>query len=423
MEIKIHSYKEVDYQDKTVLLRLDINSPIDHDTGKITDTTRIKRSIPTLKHILEQGAKIAIIAHQGDTLDYQNLGPLKEHAKELDNLLENHQVGYIDDVCGPSALEAVRNLQAGEAIILGNLRYLTEEVSVFETVVNITPQEMTETWLIRKLATLFDVYVNDAFSAAHRYCASMVGFQEVLPSVAGELFFSEYSTLSKVLHNAEKPCIFVLGGAKISDAFGMLKQVLEKGTADKVLTTGVVGMIFLLANGQELGKQYMDFLKNKDFMQFVEPAKEYLEAYTNRIEMPLDVAFEKNSERVEVGIDQLPMDDVSFLDVGSETIEHYSNIIANAGTLFCNGPAGVYEEKLFENGTREIMKAVANSNGYSVIGGGDSVQAAGKYVNLDDIDYVCTAGGAMVRFMTGETLPLVKAMEDNSEKILPLLKD
>lgn len=422
MEVKIHSYQEVDFKGKSVLLRLDINSPISRETGKITDTTRIQRSIPTLKYILDEGAKVAIIAHQGDTLDYQNLGPLEEHARVLDELLEEHSVRYIDDVCGPAAIQAVQDLKAGEAIILGNLRYLTEEVSVFETVVNITPQEMGKTWLIRRLAPLFDVYVNDAFSAAHRYCASMAGFQEVLPSAAGDLFFHEYSALSNVLHNATKPCVFVLGGAKISDAFGMLKQVLENGTADKVLTTGVVGMVFQMANGVELGKKYTDFIKKKDFMHFVAPAKEYLEKYRDKIEMPRDVAFEKDGQREEVEISALPIDDASFLDIGTKTITDYAKIIAEAGTLFCNGPVGVYEESLFEEGTKKIMEAVAASKGYSVIGGGDSVQAAGKYIDLKEINYVCTAGGAMVQFMTGETLPLVKAMESNADKIKDLLK-
>ncbi|MGB4610495.1 MAG: phosphoglycerate kinase [Saccharofermentanales bacterium] len=415
MEIKIHSYKEVNYEDKNVLLRIDINSPLDPETKKITNFTRLERSVPTLKYILEQGAKVAIIAHQGDTLDYHNLYPLAEHAEILSNLLDR-KVDYIDDVCGPAAINAVKKLNSGDAIILGNLRYLTEEVSVFETVVDLTPQQMTKTWLIRQLAPLFDVYINEAFSAAHRYCPSMVAFQEVLPSAAGELFFQEYSVLSTVLHNAKKPSVFVLGGAKISDAFGMMEQVLAKGTADKILTTGVVGQVMLMAKGIEPGKQYTSFLKNKDFLQFVEPAKKYLTDFPGKIEVPLDVAYAQNGQRIETPVENLPIDDASFSDIGEKTMKYYGSIIESAGTLFCNGPAGVYEDQLFEAGTRSIMEKVAAAEGFSVIGGGDSVQAAGKYIDLKDIDYVCTAGGAMVRFMTGETLALVRAMESNVDK-------
>mgnify|MGYP000933842810 CR=1 FL=1 len=420
MEVNFHSYKEISYENKTVLIRLDINSPLDPKTKKITNSTRLERSVPTLKYILDQGAKVAIIAHQGDTLDYHNLYPLAEHAEILSELL-GIKVDYIDDVCGPAAIEAVKALQSKEAVILGNLRYLTEEVSVFETVVSLTPQQMTKTWLVRQLAPLFDIYINEAFSAAHRYCPSMAAFQELLPSVAGELFFQEYSVLSSVLHSAKKPNVFILGGAKISDAFGMMEQVLANGTADKILTTGVVGTIMLMANGIEPGKQYYDFLKDKDFLQFIDPAKKYLAKYYGQIEVPLDVAYVKDNKRIEISVENLPIDDVSFLDIGQKTLEHYDAFIKTAGTLFCNGPAGVYEDKIFAVGTRSIFEKVAAADGFSVLGGGDSVQAASQYINLEDIDYVCTAGGAMVRFMTGEPLALIKAMQNNSDKFKNIL--
>ncbi|MFW5796671.1 MAG: phosphoglycerate kinase, partial [Alkalispirochaeta sp.] len=188
--MKITSMKEVELHRKKVLLRLDINSPIDPKTKKIVSDNRIRKSLPTLEYLLEQEAAIAIIAHQGDTLDYQNLIPLAEQAQRLSELL-GREVRYIDDVCGPAAVEAVKALQPGELIILGNLRYLTEEVSSFENNVPLTAPEMTGTWLVRSLAPLFDLYINDAFAAAHRNAPSMVAFQEVLPSAAGTLFFDE----------------------------------------------------------------------------------------------------------------------------------------------------------------------------------------------------------------------------------------
>ena len=271
----IRNYQDLDYHGKRVLLRLDINSPIDPETKRITDQTRLLKSLPTLKHLLDQGAKVAILAHQGDTLDYQNLIALEEHAQILDEALDSHQVSYIDDVCGPAALEAVKQLKEGEAIILGNVRYLTEEVSHFEKVVPLTPAEMAQTRLVRKLAPLFDCFVSDAFSAAHRACPSMIGFQEVLPSAAGELFFKEVQVLSKILEEPERPSIFILGGAKISDAFGMMEQVLEKGTADKILTAGVTGVIFLLASGKHVGKTYETWLKDRQFDQFIDDAEKF----------------------------------------------------------------------------------------------------------------------------------------------------
>ena len=187
MDGKINSIKDFNYKGKTVLLRLDINSPIDSKTKKITNENRINKSLPTLEYLLSQGAKVAIIAHQGDTLDYHNLISMAEHAALLSKKL-GRKVEYIDDVCGPAAQQAVKNLQYGEAILLGNLRYLTEEVSTFESAVKLEPKDMLQTYLVRNLAPLFDCYVNDAFSAAHRNAPSMVAFQE--PTFSSRVAFN-----------------------------------------------------------------------------------------------------------------------------------------------------------------------------------------------------------------------------------------
>jgi len=409
-EIRMQPLSDFDLEGKTVLLRLDINSPLDPATKKIVNDNRIQKSLPTLQYLKEHRAKVAILAHQGDTLDYQNLIPMNEHADKLAVLLET-KASYIDDVCGPSAIQAVKDLQPGQMVLLGNLRYLSEEISTFETVVKLTPKEMCETWLVRSLAPLADLYVNEAFSAAHRYCPSMVAFQEILPSAAGELLMQEYTALSSVLSGAKKPSIFVLGGAKISDAFGMMEQVLAKGTADLTLTTGVTGCIMLLAQGRKLGTTYEKWLADRDLLSFVEPAKRYLTDFPGRIKVPSDLAFAEDGVRKELTVDKLPKDDASFLDIGQDTVSRYSEIIRTAATIFLNGPAGVYEDPLFEYGTKALWEAVAESSAYSVLGGGDTVSSASRYIDLKDISYVCTAGGAMVRFMTGKTLPLIAAME------------
>ncbi|MFP4153899.1 MAG: phosphoglycerate kinase [Alkalispirochaeta sp.] len=408
--MKITSMKEVELHRKKVLLRLDINSPIDPKTKKIVSDNRIRKSLPTLEYLLEQEAAIAIIAHQGDTLDYQNLIPLAEQAERLTELL-GREVRYIDDVCGPAAVEAVKALQPGELIILGNLRYLTEEVSSFENNVPLTAPEMTGTWLVRSLAPLFDLYINDAFAAAHRNAPSMVAFQEVLPSAAGTLFFDEVSALTTVMEEPPRPAVFLLGGAKISDAFGMMEQVLSNGSADTILTVGVTGLVFLLADGYSLGSRVDEFLKKRSLDAFIEPARTYLADYPGRIRYPLDLAYEKpDGSRAEVGIDgDLP--DGLFPDIGSRTIATYKEVIATAGTIFVNGPAGVFEEAKWEIGTRELWRAIADAPGYSVVGGGDSVSATSRFTDPKKMSYICTAGGAMVRFLSGKKLPLIAAME------------
>lgn len=407
--IRMNNVDHFDYTDKTVLLRVDINSPIDPQTRMIVNENRLRKSIPTIAKILEKGARLAIIAHQGDTLDYQNLIALEEHAQKLSGYLGT-DVDYIDDVCGPAAQEKVRSLQAGQAVLLGNLRYLSEEISTFENAVKLKPDEMLQTWLVRSLAPLIDYYVNDAFAAAHRNAPSMVAFQELKPSAAGDLMFDEVNALTKVVSAPERPCVFILGGAKISDAFGMMKQVLESGTADRILTCGITGEIMLLAAGHKLGDTKEQFLKDRSLDVFVADAASYLAEFGDKISYPSDLAYAADGSRHEISVEDLPAEQM-FMDIGAKTIADYRRIVADAKTIFVNGPPGVYEDEMFEDGTREIWNAIASATGYSVIGGGDTVTAAAKYVNLDKIDYVCTAGGAMVRFLSGKKLPLIAAME------------
>ena len=408
MEIGIKSIIGVNVSGKRVLFRPDINSPIDKQ-GRIVNTNRLEKTVPTLKYLADGGAKIAIIAHQGDTLDYQNLISMREHAEILSKL-SGVRVAYLDDVAGDAAIEAVRNLKAGEAVLLGNLRYLTEEVSTFEKDVKLTADEMLSTYLVRRLGGLFDIYVNDAFSAAHRNAPSMVAFQKLMPSYAGPLFFKEYEALWKVLNGAAKPVVFVLGGAKISDAFGMMGKVLKDGVADKILATGVTGVVMQLARGVRMGAKYEKWLKDRDLTVFVDEARELLKDYADKFVLPTDFAVEENGKRREVGLNELPLDDKMFSDIGEKSILAFEDEIKKAGTIFVNGPAGVYENDIFAEGTSRVWKAVAAADGYSVIGGGDTVSAAARFVDLNDVDYVCTAGGAMVRFLSGKRLPLIEAM-------------
>ena len=421
--LKIRPCTELELAGKTVIFRPDINSPIDPETKRIVNTNRIEKTVPTLECLLEAGAKVAIIAHQGDTLDYQNLIPLAEHAEILSRLT-GRRISYIDDVCGPAAQAAVKALSPGEAIILGNLRYLTEEISTFETVVKLTPEQMTHTWLVRSLAPLADYYVNDAFAAAHRNCPSMVAFQEVLPSAGGLQLMEEYTALKSVLDNPKRPCVYVLGGAKISDAFDMMRKVLTEGSADYILTAGVTGIVMLLARGEDFGPVVNKFLADRSLDAFIPEAKSLLEEFGSRYVLPLDFAYEVPAgqegampKRAEAPIAQLPKDRL-FPDVGHRTIEVFKEYIAKAGSIFVNGPAGMYEREPWAEGTREIWKAIADAPGYTVIGGGDTISAATKFTDLSKYGYVCTGGGAMVRFLAGKRLPLIEAMEKAFERNL-----
>ncbi|QQO09148.1 phosphoglycerate kinase [Breznakiella homolactica] len=411
--LKIKTLGDFDFRGKTVIFRPDINSPIDGKTQRIVNTNRIEKTIPTLKHLTDSGARVAIIAHQGDTLDYVNLIPMSEHAEKLSALL-GRPVAYIDDVCGPAAQAAVKNLTDGEAILLGNLRYLTEEVSGFEKEVKLKPEEMRCTYLIRSLAPLGDIYVNDAFAAAHRNAPSMVAFQELLPAAGGIQFMEEYTALKSVMDNPRRPCVFVLGGAKISDAFGMMRKVLEDNAADTILAGGVTGLLMLLAKGVKVGAKTEAFMADRDLLSFLLEAKDLLAKWGDRYVLPVDLAYEYNGGRAEVDVATLPAefsDRVLFPDIGHKTIALFKDHITRAGAVFVNGPAGMYEDPRFTDGTREIWQAIAEAPGYTVVGGGDTISAAAAFADLSSYSYICTAGGAMVRFLAGKKLPLIEAME------------
>jgi len=407
MDTGILTLDDFDFHNRTVILRLDINSPIDQQTGQIANDNRIRKSLPTIAELSEAGARLVMISHQGDIEDYHNLVSLEAHAQQLSQLL-NRPVGSIDDIVGPAALQRVRELENGELLLLNNVRYLTEEVSTFVNYVSLTPEQMAKARLVRNLAPLADYYVSEAFSAAHRYTPSLVGFAEVLPSAGGRLFVEELTALTRVKEDPKPPCVFVLGGARIADAFSMMRQILRQGTADKVLTSGLTGEVMLLAKGYRLGPPSERLIDDKGLMPFVDQARELLDQYADRILYPTDFAVDDGG-RKEVRLDDLPVDRL-LVDIGEETIARYIDVILGAETIFVNGPAGVYEEPVSALGTERLWTAIADASGYSVIGGGDSVAAAARFGVQERMNYVCTSGGGMVRFLSGQELPVVEAL-------------
>lgn len=413
--MRIASLDEVDVRGRTVLLRVDINSPIDSTTGRIADENRLDKSLPTIRDLADAECRLVIIAHQGDTLDYHNLVSLREHAEKLSVKLDR-KVDFIDDVAGPSARAAVTALKDGDILLLDNLRFLTEEVSTFETAVKLTPAEMTDTYLVRNLAPIVDVYVNDAFAAAHRNAPSMVAFQELLPTAGGRLLIDEVAALSGLIADPDRPCVFLLGGLKISDAFSMMEKVLADGTADTILTTGITANVMLIANGVDIGTPAKAFIKDRSLDVFIPRAAELLGAYGSRIEVPSDLAFEEDGKRREIDVTDLPIDR-HLIDVGSRTVAAYETVIAGAATMLVNGPAGVYESPTGEYGTRALWEAIAAADGYSVIGGGDTVASARRFIDLADIGFVSTGGGALIRFISGQRLPLLDAMESAARRL------
>ena len=408
MRFGINTLDDFDVKGKTVLCRVDMNQPVDREHDSLKSIARIKGCAPTVRELSDRGAKVVLMAHQGSDIEYKNFYCTRPHAKVLSELLDR-EVRWIDDVCGPAAREAIKSLKDGEILLLDNVRYESEEQTLFEMKLKLTHEQQAKTHLIEKLAPLGDLYVCDAFAAAHRDQPSLCAFEQVLPSAMGRLFEKEYCVISELMEQPEHPCVFVLGGAKISDAFLMMETVLEKGTADKVLTGGLVSNVLLAARGDEIGSGSMDVIVKNNVADCILSAKFLLEKYADKIVLPVDLAYLKDGKRAECDVGSVPAD-ICAMDLGTKTTEQYCEIIKQAATVFSNGPVGVFEDPELEKGSRMIYEAMTSEGVYAVVGGGDSVTAATKFQVADKLGYICTGGGALIRFLTGEELPVIKAL-------------
>jgi len=394
---------DVKAKDKVVLLRVDFNSPVDPESKKVIDDARIRaHGETTIKELTEKGAKVVILAHQGRKGDSDFI-PLKQHAEILSKVL-GKPVKYMDDVFGEKAKDAIKNLKSGEILVLENVRTYAAETKEG------TPEEHAKTELVKNLAPLANLFVNDAFAAAHRAHVSIIGFTTVLQSAAGRIMERELKSLNRVLENPEKPCVFILGGAKADDSLEISKYVLNNRIADYILTGGVVGHVFLAAKGFDLGKPNTDFLEKKELMGLVPGIKELMQKYPDKIKTPKDLAVEVNGKRKEISVGELPIDHPIF-DVGAKTVEDYVKVIRNAKSIVVSGPMGVFENSEFIFGTKRIFEEIANSKAFSLAGGGHTIAALQEFGLSNKISYVSTAGGALIEFLMGKKLPGVVALE------------
>jgi phosphoglycerate kinase len=394
----------VQVKNKVVLVRVDFNSEIDPETKNVTSDVRIRaHAETTIKELAEKGAKVVILAHQGRKGD-ADFTPLKQHAEILGKILKC-PVKYVDDVFGEKAKNAIRSLQAGEILVLGNVRSWDGETK------SGTPEQQSKTELVQNLAPLADLFVNDAFAAAHRGHVSMVGFTAVLPSVAGRIMERELKSLSKALEQPEKPCVYVMGGAKADDSLEISKYVLGNGIADYVIVGGVTAQLFLAAKGVDLGKGNMAFLAKKELTGLIPGIQALMKQYPKGVVVPVDVAIDVDEKRKEIDVGKLPSE-YSIFDIGAKTVENYAKLIAAAKSIVVSGPMGVYENKEFNYGTRKVFEAIANSKGFSLAGGGNTIAALQEYGLSKKVGYISTAGGALIEFLMGKKLPGVVALEN-----------
>lgn len=406
---KVLTLDEVDLDGRTVLVRVDINSPLDPETNVFLDDTRIRRIVPTLNKLSK--SKVILLAHQsrpGKKDFTSTLG----HSRELGRLL-GRTVKWVDDIYGKKALAAIENMEDGELLMLNNVRMDDEEVNTkgdFDI--------MAETQMVQNLSMVADAFVNDAFACAHRSSPSIVGFTNTLPCIAGELMNFELSKLSQALDNPVRPCIAVLGGIKVDDSVIVAENMLRGNTCDHVWVTGGVANLFLYISGIDIGDVNVNFLKGelgKSWDDTIAKAGKLLIDFPECIIMPSDVALHLEGNRVDHSIENLPIEAPIF-DMGITSVRSLSRAIKSAGTIILNGPAGVFEQTDFALGTVEMLNACAESDGYAVMGGGHTATLVSQRGLADKVGHVSTGGGACLDLLAGRVLPGVASLEESAKR-------
>jgi phosphoglycerate kinase len=388
---------------KTVLLRLDLNSPINPSSHAILDDKRFREHIPTIQALEE--SRLVILTHQSRP-GKKDFTTLVAHAEKLGQLL-NRPVRYIDDIFGHCAREAIRIMKRGDILMLENIRFNAEEN------LTVKPEEAAKFHIVKKLSLCGDLFVNDAFGTAHRSQPSMVGIPMVMRSVAGLLMEREVLTLGRVFKDAPRPVSIVIGGTKVDDSIAVARHMLLNGIADRILVTGVVANIFLMAVGYDIGNPSTQLIHQLEYEKEIEKAKELMDLYPEKIIIPEWVAVRENGIRNEYPVAAIPSN-APVLDLGMDSIFSFSSIIKESGTVVFNGPAGVFEEKDFATGTYELLKASAQAD-FSVIGGGHTAAVVEKMGIEKDFTHVSTGGGACIEFLTGKKLPAIEALEKSRE--------
>ena len=406
---KVLTLDEVDLDGRTVLVRVDINSPLNPETNVFMDDTRMRRILPTLNKLSK--SKVVLLAHQsrpGKKDFTSTLG----HARELGRLL-GRNVKWVDDIYGKKALTAIESLEDGELLMLNNVRMDDEE--------NNTKGDfdiMAETQMVQNLSMIADAFVNDAFACAHRSSPSIVGFTNTLPCIAGELMNYELSKLGQALENPKRPCIAVLGGIKVDDSVIVADNMLRGGTCDHIWTTGGVANLFLYISGIDIGDMNVSFLKGElkdSWDETVAMASKLLVDFPECIIMPSDVALHMTGNRVDHPIQNLPIDGQIF-DLGITSIRALSKAIKSAGTIILNGPAGVFEQTDFALGTVEMLNACAEGEGYAVMGGGHTATLVSQRGLANKMGHVSTGGGACLDLLAGRVLPGVASLEESAKQ-------
>ncbi|MCI0766879.1 phosphoglycerate kinase [Bacillus sp. TL12] len=389
------SIRDVDLKGKRVFCRVDFNVPM--KDGKVTDETRIRAALPTIQYLVEQGAKVILASHlgrpKGQVVEEMRLTPV---AARLGELL-GKDVKKADEAFGPAVQEMVAAMNEGDVLVLENVRFYAGE-------------EKNDAELAKEFAALADLFVNDAFGAAHRAHASTAGIADYLPAVSGFLMEKELEVLGKALSNPERPFTAIIGGAKVKDKIGVIRHLLDK--VDNLIIGGGLAYTFVKALGHEIGQSLCENDKIDLAKEFMELAKEKGVNFYMPVDVVITEEFSETATTKVVGIDAIP-ETWEGVDIGPKTREIYADVIKNSKLVVWNGPMGVFEMTPFAEGTKAVGQALADAEGtYSVIGGGDSAAAVEKFGMADKMSHISTGGGASLEFMEGKELPGVVCLND-----------
>lgn len=388
------SVRDVEVTGKRVFVRVDFNVPL--EDGKITDDTRIRETLPTIKYLIENGAKVILASHmgrpKGQFVDSMRLTPAAARLAEL----LGKPVAKADEAIGDAVKAKIADMKNGDVLLLENVRFYPGE-------------EKNDPELAKEFASLADLFVNDAFGAAHRAHASTEGIAHLLPAVSGLLMEKELSVLGKALLNPERPFTAIIGGSKVKDKIDVINKMLE--IADNVLIGGGLAYTFFKAQGHEIGQSLCDNEKLDTALSFIAKAKELGKNFMLPVDIVISDDFSANANTKIVDVDGIPAD-WEGIDIGPKTREQYAEVIKNSKLVVWNGPMGVFEIEPFSHGTRAVAQACADTAGYTVIGGGDSAAAAEKFHLADKMDHISTGGGASLEFMEGKKLPGVEALNN-----------